>query len=330
MNSAIGLVMWTYKRDFVADGLPCRLLYRAGFKATESILLVCDVEHDRQYQTNFTGDGLVNHHLSAILPTGRRLSVEAGYINWINIAHRADVDGIIVHESHPGLAIVLPENIQAVVKLPENQPSLREQFKSGMQEDGTDLSKLYESRWAICIDLVSGLVFFFVAKAFGLTTAALVGAVFGIALVIAQRFVKVDILGGMVTFGIVMLMLSAAFSLYFQDDWWIKQKSTIIGLIGATCFLVDGAMGGRWLGQGMSRYLAYGDIDVRRLALGMGMVGVMMALLNVLAVRMLSTDGWLFYTTFVDIVIVMIMGSMAIQWSRKGSRKGSHEGRGRM
>ncbi len=61
----------------------------------------------------------------------------------------------------------------------------------------------------------------------------------------------------------------------------IKQRSTIVGLVGAAFFLCDGLfLNGRRLGRGMGRYIAFTDLDDRRLAIGMGMVGAAMALAN--------------------------------------------------
>jgi hypothetical protein len=50
----------------------------------------------------------------------------------------------------------------------------------------------------------------------------------------------------------------------------------------------------------MARYLPYTDIDPGRLAIGMGLLGLVMAGLNLLVAKFASTDLWLFYSTFVD------------------------------
>nr|WP_237219778.1 septation protein IspZ [Sphingomonas arenae] len=169
------------------------------------------------------------------------------------------------------------------------------------------------------VDIATGLLFFVVAKLTDLKTAALVGAAVGMAIVIAQRFVKVDLIGGLALFGIVMLLISAAFAIAFEDDELIKQRSTIVGLIGATFFLADGLLlKGRRLGHGLNRYLAYTDVDERRLAIGMGLVGVLMALANYVVVKLVSTDIWLFYTTFLDVPLSIGLVLGAIKWARGG------------
>ncbi len=258
--------------------------------------------------TPFSGTEAARTHLLSIaLPDGRALVVEAAFISWINVAIAARLDGVLIHESHPGTPVKMPENVARMVAqtTADGRPA-------------ADMEKLKANRVPIAVDIATGLLFFIVAKMAGLQTAALVGAGVGLALVVAQRFIKTDILGGMVMFGVVMLLLSAGFAWAFQDDDIIKMRSTIIGLIGATAFLTDGALGGRWLGQGMSRYIAYVDIRPARLATGMGLVGLIMAGLNVAVVRAFSTDVWLLYTSFLDTIISMALLLYAIQWARRG------------
>ncbi len=163
------------------------------------------------------------------------------------------------------------------------------------------------NKWSLYTDLALGLLFFVVAKFTNLTTAALVGAAAGLALVLVQRFVKVDLLGGLAMFGVVMLLVSAGFSLAFQDDWAVKMKSTVLGLLTAALFLGDGALNrGRYFGQRMARYLMQ-PVDLPRLSLGMGVLGLVMASLNYGVATWFSTDLWLTYSTFGDTVLVMLL-----------------------
>ena len=305
---AAGFGLWTYHRPFIADGLPCHVTLRSGLRGMESILFVCDVEHDRCFRPAIGASAALNHHLTAKLPSGRALAVEAGYYSWLNVAIAARLDGALIHESHPGTPIKLPERAAKMV--------------SQTTADGTpvmDIGKLKANRVPIAVDIATGLLFFIVAKLTDLTTAALVGAAVGIALVIIQHFIKTDILGGLVMFGIVMMLISSGLAWQFQDDDWVKQRSTIVGLIGATAFLTDGLLlKGRFIGAGLSRYIAYSDIRPQRLAIGMGIVGMMMAVINFAVARLTSTDVWLFYTTFGDIFVSMAMVIYAMGWARRG------------
>jgi intracellular septation protein A len=310
---SLGLKLWTYRRRFSADGLPCAVHYRAGLRGTQSILMLCDVPHDQDYAPNFGEGGLRNHWLEAVLPSGKRLTVEAGYCSNFDVAIAADVEGIRIYESHPGTPIRLPEKTQRALAASRASPD-------HFAQHGIDFTALRNSRWAIAIDLALGLIFYVVALYAGLQTAAIMGAIAGIALVIAQRFVTVDIVGGLATFGIVMLLISAGLAWGFQDDYWVKQRSTIVGIIGAIAFLADGMFGGRWLGKGMSRYLVYNDVRPKRLAIGMGLTGLAMAALNAVVAQLASTKIWLFYHTFVDVIVAVALASLAIQFARSGKK----------
>lgn len=167
--------------------------------------------------------------------------------------------------------------------------------------------KWQRNKWSFYADIGLALLFFFVAKATDLTTAALVAAAAGLSLVIVQRYVKVDLLGGLAMFGVVMLLISAGFSIVFQDDWAVKMKSTILGLLTASLFLSDGLFNrGRYFGPRLARFLMQA-VDVRRLSIGMGLLGAVMAGLNYGVAKFFSTDVWLTYSTFGDTVLVIVL-----------------------
>jgi intracellular septation protein A len=305
-----GWRVWTYSRKFIADGLDCQLDFRSGFRGSTSVLSVAGIEHGWDHTPVSGPDAVRNHLITAKLPSGRMLEVEAGYCSWVNVAIAAKLDGALVYESHPGRAIEMPERARKMVA---------QQTADG--KPAQDFEKLKANRIPITVDIILGLIFFLVGKYVGLTEAALFGAAAGIALAIIQRITKIDLLGGLASFGIIMLLISAGFAWFFQDDEWVKQRSTIVGLIGAGAFLTDGLFGGRWLGQGMARYIAYTDIIPWRLAISMGLIGLIMAGGNWLVARTFSTDVWLFYTTFLDFPIVFVLAIYAVQWSRGKGRK---------
>ena len=302
--------IWLYKRPFTIGRYECIVLLDARLSGLATSLWV----DGRQVAEDFTPaageEAIRNHRLAATLPDGSEIAVEAGYISWSNVGIAVRLDGILVHESHPGRRIAFPKRAARMVT----------QQSAGGQA-AYDPDKLRRNKVPILVDIATGLLFFVVAKLTDLKTAALVGAGVGIALVIAQRFVKVDLLGGLALFGIVMLLISAGFAIAFEDDELIKQRSTIVGLIGATFFLADGLLlKGRRLGHGLNRYLAYTDVDDRRLAIGMGFVGAAMAVSNYVVVKLVSTDVWLFYTTFGDLPLTVLLVFAAIRWARSGDR----------
>lgn len=304
-----GLRMWLYKRPFVTGLQEGLVLLDSRTSGVFSSLWI-DGEEVARDSTPATGpESVRNHRLRAVLRDGRRVEVEAGYNSWLNTGIAVRVDGELVHESHPGKPIALPERAKRMMT--RHNPA---------GEPAYDPGKLSRNKVPIAVDIATGLLFFLVAKLTDLRTAALVGAAVGIALVVAQRFIRTDIIGGMALFGIVMMLISAGFAIAFEDDAIIKQRSTIVGLIGAGLFLFDGlVLKGRRLGHGVNRYIAYTDVDERRLAIGMGLVGIAMAAANFAVARLASTDVWLFYTTFADIPLSIGLVLWAINWSRRGS-----------
>lgn len=308
-GGSTGTRLWLYQRPFTVGLQECMVLLEARTTGLASSLWI-DGEQQAADFTPAVGPAAArNHRLVASLADGRTMEVEAGYISWWNVAVAARIDGELIHESHPGRRIALPESLQRMVS--QTTPDGR---------SAVDLGKLRRNRVPMIVDLVTALLFFVLAKLTNLETAAVVGAGVGLALLATQKITKVDLLGGLALFGVLMLLVSAGFAIVFQDDEIIKQRSTIVGLIGAACFLGDGLlMGGRRLGGGLGRYIAYRDLDERRLAIGMGLTGIVMALANFAVVRLASTDVWLFYTTFGDVPFSMVLVIVAIRWARSGS-----------
>lgn len=175
--------------------------------------------------------------------------------------------------------------------------------------------KLRKNWPSLAVDIALGFMFFFVAKWTDLTTAAIWGAVVGLALVVVQQFVKhVDLLGGLALFGIVMMLISAGYAFIFQDEYLIQMRTTIMGLLGATLYLIDGLFGGRYLGERTARYLFMPDIVPQRLSIALGLLSITMAALNWGVVKLVSKDIWLYYTTFGDFIVAVVLLSIAIKW----------------
>ena len=108
--------------------------------------------------------------------------------------------------------------------------------------------KWQRNKYSIYADMALGALFFIVGKLTqDLALAALIGAGAGLLLVVMQRFVKVDLLGGFAVFGTIMLLISAAFSLALQDDYWVQMKGTVLGLLTASLFMIDGLAASRRL-----------------------------------------------------------------------------------
>ena len=172
-----------------------------------------------------------------------------------------------------------------------------------LQEEAQQRERWNRSKYSIAVDLALAMLFFVVAKLTDLTTAALVGAAAGLLVVVVQRYVRVDLLGGLAIFGVIMLLVSAGFSLLFQDDWAVKMKSTLLGLLVATLMLGDAVVNrGRYFGRRLGFYIMQ-PTHPQRLAFGLGVVGLVMAGLNWGVARWASTDAWLTYSSFLDMPV---------------------------
>ena len=252
-------------------------------------------------------EALRNHVHTLSLAHGDELHVEAGYISAMNTGIAVRHGGKVIHESHPGRTIAYPEKYREKVVTLASEDA---------QDAAYDPGAFKRNRVPLAVDIGLGLIFFVVAKLTDLTTAALVGAALGIVLLIAQRLTKVDLLGGLAMFGIVMLLLSAGLAILFQSDEAVKYRTTGLGLFTAGLFLTDGLTGGKRLAARLKRYLPYADIDVARLGIGMGTLGAVMAILNLIVALLTSTDFWLFYSTFADFGIVMILMLLVFRYAR--------------
>ena len=300
---------WRFRtRCFSVDGLEFVVRNFAASDGLHSVLSMLDVEQVRDCTPLVGPDAVRNHYLRCALPDGRMLEVELGYITSLTTGIVARVDGAVVHESHPGVAPTYPEKYRAdTVK----QNSMKDPFSSGVFAKN--------NRLPFAIDIITGLLFYLIAKMSDLQTAAMVGVAVGFALVLFQYFTKIDVTGGLAVFGIVMLCISAGLAWYLADEEWVKLRGTITGLIAASFFIIDGLRGGHYVGRGLARYMPYSDIDPGRMAFSMGLVGLVMAALNYLVAKIASTDVWLFYKTFVDFFIVAALAMVAVRFARKAA-----------
>jgi intracellular septation protein A len=174
------------------------------------------------------------------------------------------------------------------------------------------------NKWTIAVDLGMALLFFVVGKlSESLVTPALVCAGAGLVLIIVQRFVKVDLLGGLALFGVAVLCVSAAFAWFFQDDWAIKMRSTIVGGAVAAVMFGDAIFNrGNYFGGRLARFMP-NPIDTRRMAAGLAGLGVVMALLNWGVAKFFSKDIWLAYTSFGDIALSVLLAMAVIRFAER-------------
>jgi intracellular septation protein A len=308
------MTLWTYRRPFVVDGVAYRVDVAAGLASVRSRLL-CDGRVLAEEQTAISaGADPRNTLLRTALPDGRALEVEVGPVSSFSFGIAVRVAGELHHESHPGRRLAGASGAGE----PEPEAGLREAREA--REEREERERWQRNKPSLYADIALGVLFFAVTKLSGsLTIAALVGAAAGLALVVVQRFVKVDLLGGLALFGIAVLLLSAGFALVFQDDWAVKMRSTIVGSLVALVMLSDGLFnGGRYFGGRIQRYMPT-PLDPRRFAIGMGVLGLVMAAVNYAVATWTTGDTWLWYTTVGDTILSVVLVFAVLQFAQRRS-----------
>ena len=306
---------WRYPtRRFSVGGLAFSVSSRARGDGLHSALSMQGVEQAADHTPSFGPESVRNHLLRVMLPDGRLLEVELGYMGLWTTGIVARVDGFMVHESHKGCVPAYLEKYQSTAV---QHSSFGEIVKASQSAQGTHSGVFARhNRLPFAIDVGTGLLFYFVAKMTDLQTAATLGIAVGFGLVIFQQVTKIDVTGGLALFGILMLCISAGLAVWLNDDEWIKLRGTITGLIAASFFIIDGARGGPYIGKGLARYMPYSGINAGRFAIVMGVIGIVMAALNYGAAKLLTTDNWLFYKTFIDNFIVIGLVMLAMRYAR--------------
>ena len=303
--------IWSYSRPFTFHGHRCEVKVTLTHNETISSLYVDDFLVDEQSIKYIDGLNTFVHPIQTA--SGFEAKVESGYFNWWDVGIAVIENGRVVHESHPG------EDLRYGEALLDDL--------NGVTEIAGE-SKWAENKYSIYADLGLGALFFIVSKVTGdLVLAAIVGGVTGLGLIVLQRFVKVDLLGGFAVFGTIMLGISTAFSLVLQDSYWVQMKGTALGLFTATLFMADGLLRqGAYFGARFERYMP-GSLHHNRLAIGMSLMGVVSAGGNYFVAENFSEDFWLTYTTFLDFPIIMVSFFVILRWARKpeGTIEGSTE-----
>jgi intracellular septation protein A len=230
-----------------------------------------------------------------------KITVSVGYYNWWNIGIEVRENDVLIHSSHPGKDIHFVEKKLERLNSSSNSTNALEQSQRQSE-------KWQKNKHSIFADVGLGAIFYIVAKVTGdLTVAAFTGVFLGLSLVILQRFVKVDLLGGFAVFGTIMLLISAVFSLAFQSEYLVQLKGTVTGLIAASVLITDGiCRKGRYFGPRFARYLS-SPIEHQYFVVGLGLIGIFMAGVNYSVASQLTKDAWLTYSTFLDTPLYLIM-----------------------
>jgi intracellular septation protein A len=307
--------LWTYLRPFGYRGHDCVVEVTLTFTETISRLFVDNELVDQQSLAYSAGATTFVHVLPST--SAETAWVKSGYYNWWNIGIAVIEGTSTIYESHPGRDVHYGEALaKKMFGLDADSSESAAAKMRSMAE--INQNKWQRNKYSVYADLALGALFFLVGKfTEDLALAAIVGAGAGLGLVVAQRFVKVDLLGGFAVFGTIMLLISAGFSLALQDDYWVQMKSTVLGLFTASLFMADGLLRkGAYFGARIERYMPL-PLHHDRIALGMSVLGIVMASANYLVARAFSEDFWLTWTTFLDIPLSIALFYAIVYWARR-------------
>ncbi len=321
--------LWTYIRPFSYRGEDYVVELAAHLTQNFSRLWRGDELLDEQSVHHMDGIQTIVHALPADADEDAR--VEVGYVNWWSVGIVVLQGEDTLYETHPGKNVRVLEGLlqgTAMSSMTSQADSCHEPETGPDKAAGSDFSlaqmvESNQSKWernkhSIYADMALGALFFLVGKfTEDLALAAIIGAAAGLALVVVQRFVKVDLLGGFAVFGTIMLLISAGFSMVLQDDYWVQMKSTVLGIFTASLFMIDGVVRqGAYFGARIERYMPM-PLHHGRIATGISLTGLVMAYGNYLVAENFSEDFWLTYTTFLDIPVSMAMFYAVVYWARK-------------
>ena len=194
----------------------------------------------------------------------------------------------------------------------ESPPSQSDNERAALERQ----KELYPS---IAIDICFGVLFFFVAREFGLVTAALTGAGATLILFAVQPFVKWNLLGGFAVFGVVMSLISAGIAWGFQDDLAIKLRGTWMALIGASFSLFDAfVLNGGYLGKRMAMYMeGLGKLNPKRASLALAVSTLILMGIDTPLAFILTTDQWIWYNSVFDMFIAIPIVLSCMYWARE-------------
>jgi len=292
--------IWTYERPFRYENEDYEVKFSFSLLSYTSQLFCNGILIDECTCSFQSGLGIIEHTFhpeNQVEP----LTVSVGYFSWWSVGIEVRRNNDLIYASHPG------ENIHFAVKKLEKM-NAASTSTTAVEKRQQQSEKWQKNKHSIIADIGLGAAFFAVAKVTGdLTTAAFTGVILGLALVLVQRFVKVDLLGGFAVFGTIMLLISAVFSLVFQSEHIVQLKGTILGILSASVLLTDGIFRkGSYFGPRFERYLS-SPVDQKFFVIGLSIIGLLMAAVNYSVATQLTEDAWLTYTTFLDTPLYLIM-----------------------
>ena len=145
--------------------------------------------------------------------------------------------------------------------------------------------------------------------------ARISGAALGTTLVLGDNLIAIylAIFAGIVIYLATSHILPEAHSLHSSR---LTILATILGVLVATITLGDAVFNkGRYFGGRLLRYMME-PMDPQRLAFGLGVLGLVMAGVNWLFAEFTSQDTWLYYTSFGDFLLTVVLMLAVMRYAR--------------
>jgi intracellular septation protein A len=307
----MGLLTDTFR--FSADGHDWQVeIHTPGERFRYRVWCDGELVHEQFRHTGGDVEEMYRPFTLAVSAPEGPLDITIGQISHLSAGCVVSRNGEVIHRSHDK-AFIQPDTSKGFLGWLNKLPS------DDDEPDAEEMAKQERAKArmpAIGVDLSMGVLFFFVAREFGLPTAALTGAGVTIGLFILQRLflTKTDLLGGFAVFGVVMALISASLALAFDNDLFIKLRGTIVGLIGAGFALADGLFNrGNYLGARIAGYMeSLMTLAPQRAAFGLAFAGSAMAMIDLPLAFILTTDQWIWYNAFLDSFIAMpiVLGTL--------------------
>jgi len=292
--------IWTYCRPFKYENDHYEIKYSYSLTTYTSRLYKEGKLIDELTGSLVEDLNVLTHTLHSI-DANNKVKVSVGYINWLTVGIEIYQNDERIYASHPGKDIYFAEKI--IRKLAGAQDTEMLEQKRQIQSE-----QWQKNKHSIFADIGLGAAFFIVSKTTGdLTLAAFTSIALGLALVVLQRFVRADLLGGFAMFGTIMLLISALLSLTFDSEFFVQLKGTIMGTLGASVLLADGMFReGKYFAPRFERYLN-SPVKHQHFVVGLGSISLLMAGINYSVATLFTEDQWLTYTTIIDLPLYFIL-----------------------
>jgi hypothetical protein len=308
--------IWTYRWSVQLDGRRYDVGLEAGW-GRNTFVVASTGETLASEELNFGATPFRLQELVVEGASGSLLAFRTAPRNSYSYGLEIARDGTVVYQSHPDPFAALgavQETIQKRSTLGSSEESKRQAEKS---------NEIYP---ALATDVCVGLFLYIAAGYMSLRDVAILGAAVVLALMLvdwtAERLFsrKVRLTGGLSGFGVVMLLLSAAFAWLVDNELAIMLKSSVFGLITAVLFAIDAMVGGKYIGEPTRQYLlTFMDLDPRRFSWASAMATATQSLLSAAIAIWLSRDTWLFYNYWVGPILGLTLFIVVLWKARQRS-----------